>query len=116
MHVAKLVNYNVHCIWHMILSHLPATSAGYKYLYEHRQGTLQDQHVFVAKAFKWPAAACGVAFQICTMTPYNTPYSQTIRTCTWKSKNRNMKKLYINKKRFSQLPKSHRGHHHSICE
>jgi len=24
--------------------------------------------VFVAKAFKWPAAACGLAFQICTMT------------------------------------------------
>jgi len=29
---------------------------------------LHDQHVFVAKAFKWPAAAGGVAFKICTMT------------------------------------------------
>lgn len=116
MHVAKLVNYNVNWIWHMILSHLPAPSAGCKYLCEHRWGTLQDQHVFVAKAFKWPAAGCDLAFQICTMTltihHIHKPFAHALgnqRTEIW----RNYTSI---KKRLSQLPKWHRGHHHSICE
>jgi hypothetical protein len=100
----------------MILSHLPATSAGWKCLYDHKWGTLPDQHVFVAKAFKLPAAASGVAFQICTMTVtihhIHKPFAHALG-----NQRTEIRRNYTSiKQRLSQLPKWHRGHHHSICE